>query len=79
MFLEFALAWVVIVTIPSAILYVVVLIALVYNNKTVPFDSKFFVLWINLGIFALTSTVISWVFTNTWTLGVWPGNLIDVK
>jgi hypothetical protein len=79
MYFEISIAWLIIVTIPVSLLYVLIIIALLYNRKTVPFDSTYFSLWINLGVADLLMVIFSWIFTNTRTLDVWPNGYSNVR
>jgi hypothetical protein len=74
-----SIVWLSAFTIPISILYLIVIIALLYNRNTEPFASSFFTLWVNVGIFDLLMTCESWTFTNTWTLnGIWPSTVDNV-
>jgi hypothetical protein len=74
-----SIAWLCVFTIPCSLLYFVVIVALLYNRNTVPFDSSFFTLWINVGIVDMIMTCHAWLFTNSWTLGIWPGSTVTTS
>lgn len=76
MLTEIGLVWFFGVTIPGWLLYVVVLLALFYNRKTVPFDSSFFILWTNLGIIDILVPFNAWPFLNANTISVWPATMV---
>jgi hypothetical protein len=44
------------------IIYIYIIIVLVLNSNVVPFNSTFFVLWINLGIVDIAATLLIRVF-----------------
>jgi hypothetical protein len=78
-FYDVAIAWLSIFTIPGCIFYAIVIIALLFNRRTVPFDSSFFALWINTGVADILMTAETWTFVHAGTLNnIWPVTLQNV-
>ena len=62
--------WLVFVIV-SLLLYIVTMIALVFNRRVSPFNSSFFTLWIWLGVIDCSTTITSWMWSNPRTLKWW--------
>ena len=62
--------WLVFVIV-SLLLYIVIMIALVFNRRVSPFNSSFFTLWIFLGVIDCATTISGWVWRNPTTLKWW--------